>query len=152
MKSWWGVEQPPHATTPRWTYTVPKGKKAFIENFELYVERQTVDAGPSYVTCGIDYTPKGGALSNLAFLWLLTQNNAVGDKKIVNAGNAGVLLAGDVVRGITADLGHDGLCAYIIIAKIMEFDAEPPKDYLYIKDPTPMPDLQQPEAVIDPLM
>ena len=111
----------PHAITQRWTYTVPTGKKAFLEMAACLVHRRTAATTPGWVSAELEYQPYGVGAGYLLNSFFVTNN--IGDKEREALGHAGVMLAGDALRGKTSDLSEGGSCDYLIISKIMEFDA-----------------------------
>jgi len=121
LRSYNGSHIAPHALAERWNYTVPAGKKAFIENFEVFIQRETAATTVGHPLAQLALTPSGGSKTVMVLLWELS--NTVGEHKAVFAGQGGVLLAGDRIVGETYDDSSGGYMNFIIIAKIMEFDA-----------------------------
>ena len=110
----------PHAATVWWTYTVPPGKKAFLELLVAKVIRQTA-AGPAGVANArilihITGVPTPDILNAVIF------TNNVGDKDSAELGQSLTLNAGEWIKGETADTSTGGTCAYLLTLKATEFD------------------------------
>ena len=140
----------PHTSTQRWSYTVPSGKKAILEICFAVILRVSAAETADEVIGGIWIQPSGS--SNVAIVYTTMLTNNVGDMDKTSLGQSLTLKAGDILQAITQDLGTGGLIRYRIAAKITEFDANPPKSYIYVRDPTPKPDIQQPRKIDDPPM
>ena len=106
----------PHAATVRFTYTVPTGKKFFLENAFAQVNRYTA-AGTAGVAKGL-VQARGAEVIQAKI-----QTNNVGDKDSMNVGRSVIALADEVVRGLTADGSTDGTVDYAIGFHGIEFDA-----------------------------
>lgn len=110
----------PAGFTTRWTYTVPSGRRAFIESiFALqYVAAASAPVGK--VTAEILAT------SNTVQAILVSTLDGVGTlgtSKSANAGNSGVLIAADNLASQTADVGTGGSKDYKLSTVVTEFDA-----------------------------
>lgn len=110
----------PHGGTVRWTYTVPAGKKAYLENGFMQTRRDSVAAPAGQALASIRYTPNGGTIARFAATDVST--NAVGDKDAVVLGPLALLMVGDVVDSLTQDGSTGGVMTHIATAKITEFD------------------------------
>jgi hypothetical protein len=111
----------PHASTVRWTYTVPSGKKAYLEWVNAWLRRVTAAAPVGRATSVINYTPSGGAAGSIVIARHI--NNAV-DAVDRDGGSVGAFLgAGDVVNASTEDLSTGGTVDYLVVSKRAEFDA-----------------------------
>jgi len=110
----------PHVLTQRWTYTVPAGKKAWLEAVVVRVERSTITANPGRVRAMIQFTGAGGVGQPLLEVDILTGN--VGDRDELALGFCGFLNTGDTLEGYTADFSVGGFCDFLVTAKITEFD------------------------------
>lgn len=111
----------PHAQEPRWTYTVPAGKKAFVELAFLRIYRRTAATTVGIWAADIYYQPSGG--SSTSHMRISSLDNTVGSEKTLTIGQNMIMLAGDALRGYTEDASTGGTCDYAVIAKITEFDA-----------------------------
>jgi len=111
----------PHAQQQRWSYTVPTGKKAFIELMQVQAYRATAATTVGMAQAGIFYYPNGGTNQPLLLEYIRTNN--VGDRAADAIGNSGVLLASDQLTAYTQDNSTGGTVDYNLNAKIMEFDA-----------------------------
>jgi len=111
----------PHANTQRWTYTVPPGKKAFVEYAELWAKRLTAAGTVGIVEANVRVTPSGGSASAIMRVYVITNNVGDVDKAVV--GQALTLLAGDMIECRSADSSTGGTATYHSAVKIVEFDA-----------------------------
>ena len=111
----------PHTSTLRWSYTVPSGKKAFLELADIEVVRATAATTVGMVSAGITYTPSGGSEVNVIVVEIRT--NGVGDRAGKTVGQAFVMSAGDSIKAYTTDTSTGGTIDYTMSAKITEFDA-----------------------------
>jgi len=111
----------PHVTTQRWTYTVPAGKKAFVELAFCQVFRTGVAGTLGMCVAYVQVTPQGGSATVMlgAKMW----NNTAGAQDTVEIGLAWHMKAGDQIEGITQDGSVGGTIDYQLTAKITEFDA-----------------------------
>ena len=139
----------PHGDTERWKYEVPTDKKAYMEMAHLWVCRGTAAGTVGYANSYVTYQPKGGSSAFLVLAQL--HSNTVGEKNTKNFSVVFTMLEGDVLKGFTSDGSDGGQCIFFNNIKITEFDAEPPKAFLFVRDPTPKPDIQVP-GIIDPKM
>jgi len=111
----------PHSLTTRWTYTVPTGKKALLEQAMTYIMRSTAATTLGWASLKIWYQPSGG--TNREMVYVDLYDNTVAAKTISHFSFAMVLLAGDVLTGTSADTSTGGTCNYTLTAKATEFDA-----------------------------
>lgn len=111
----------PHGITERWTYTVPTGKKAFVQSLLAVAQRITAAAPVSQYAALVTVTPNGGTLARVLLALLLTNN--VGDSAREHYGASGALAAGDVLASSTVDLSTGGTVDYNLSAWYIEFDA-----------------------------
>jgi len=111
----------PHGVTTRWTYTVPTGKKAFVEGAQTYIHRITAAAPVGLVQVVIYVTPSGGGMSAFLLSQLITNN--VGDKDHTEIGGGPVLYPGDAIEGQTSDVSTGGTTNLNITTEITEFNA-----------------------------
>jgi len=111
----------PHGMTTRWTYTVPTGRKTMLEALMAYLMRATAATTLGWASIQIWYQPAGGTDQELVYLDLY--DNTVAAKTVSHLPFAVVLLAGDILRGVTADTSTGGACNYRIAAKATEYDA-----------------------------
>jgi hypothetical protein len=119
--SWLGTSTAPHAETERWTYTVPAGKKAFLETLSMRMQRSSAASTGGTAVAWVGVYPSGGVPKYLAFCAIVT--NTVGDKDSSIVGQAIVMKAGDIIRARTSDLSTGGAIDYFLAYKITEFDA-----------------------------
>jgi len=121
FQSYHGEDVAPHVQTTRWSYTVPYGKKAFVESAFVYVERATAAGTARLAQSQIEIQPFGQSTNYLLLVALRT--NTVGDHDHEAMGNGPILLVGDAVGGYTVDTSTGGTVDYTMDAKITEFDA-----------------------------
>jgi hypothetical protein len=119
--SYVGADIAPHTQATRFTYTVPTGKKAFVEMLQTRVQRSTAASAASRVIAWIGYQPSGGSGSLMSYSVINT--NGVGDKDANIVGQSIVMNAGDTLTGYTSDGSTGGACDYMLNYKITEFDA-----------------------------
>lgn len=110
----------PHVQTQRWTYTVPAGKKAFIEEIFAQVRRESVAAPAVRIDVQITYAPVSG--SNMFIGLPIIYTNNVGDQETEFPPQLGLLVAGDLIHGDTEDTSTGGTAAYVVAMKFIEFD------------------------------
>jgi len=119
--SYVGTGVAPHALTVRGTYTVPSGKKAFLEASYLNGRRQTVATTVGIVALSLWVTPSGGGAYRLAQItW---KDNTVDYFKEETFAALGVLQTGDKVDICTSDASTGGTCEYLLCLKTTQFDA-----------------------------
>lgn len=111
----------PHATTVRWTYTVPAARKVQLEMVALEVLRDAAAAPVGFASVLVRYTPNGGA--NTTIVRIDTLNNTVGAVNVQSLGGAITGFAGDLFEGVTSDGSTGGSNLYVVTAKFTEFDA-----------------------------
>jgi len=111
----------PHGSTTRATYTVPAGKKAYLEVIAAHIRRQTAAAPVGLVRALFIYTPFGGSSWYPTLITLAT--NGVSDAAHGELSGLGLLAAGDLIRLLTEDLSTGGTVEYQGIIKAVEFDA-----------------------------
>jgi hypothetical protein len=111
----------PHGATQRASYTVPAGKKAYVDMVLLTVRRDLAAGAAALAAAYATYTPSGGTETRLF---------QQGDfQNTVNAGQQatitqfGFLGVGDAVKLYTLDASTGGTYTYLIGAKITEYDA-----------------------------
>lgn len=111
----------PHGFTIRSTYTVPSGKKAWLDSLFTLVRRITVAAPAATVQASVYYDPVVGSNAYLgrALLW----TNAVDDKDVVQLSPGSVMFAGDSINIATGDGSTGGTVDYNTYIKVTEFDA-----------------------------
>lgn len=110
----------PHAQTQRWTYTVPAGKKAFIEEIFGQVRRETAAAPVGRIDIQVIYVPVTGSSMFIALPIIYT--NVVGDQQTEFPPQLGLMVAGDLIHGDTEDTSTGGTAAFVAAIKFVEFD------------------------------
>jgi hypothetical protein len=121
LLSWGQLNVAPHGETVRWTYTVPAGKKAFVESVFAYLRRSAAATTVGRAAVVIWITPSGGSAAILIDVEILTNN--VGDSDRQGVGQSLILLPGDTIEARTVDISTGGTVNYSAAAKITEFDA-----------------------------
>ena len=118
-----GVEQAytaagvaPHGFTVRFTYTVPTGKKFFLENAVGITVRKTAATTPGMAFCGV-------SARNYGVVEGQVRTNNVGDLNSMNVGRTVIMVAGDQLKGDSQDASEGGTMDYEVYAHGIEFDA-----------------------------
>ncbi len=111
----------PHGLTVRATYTVPTGKKAYVDHYMLQHIRTTAQAALSFADTYLRYTPSGGALTYIGHTFIF--NLSVGATDRIVGSGTGFMATGDVIDIATSDSGATGSIDYYMAVKIFEFDA-----------------------------
>ena len=130
----------PHTTETRFTYTVPKGKMAWIENCLARILR---DGAATAEGLAIAHIQARGYRTVEAAIFAKT----LGEKASMNVGHSILLYEGDVINGVTADVCGDGTCAYQLNVHLIEFDAFPIEE-LPFRPELPVKDIQEPDSVV----
>jgi hypothetical protein len=121
INGWQSNNTAPHSRTSRFSFTVPAGKKAFVEYASIYARRSTAASTAGLVQATIEITPSGGGIAVIAEAQLLTNN--VGDADRMDVGQGITLNAGDKIEGYTVDASTGGAVNLLVACKITEFDA-----------------------------
>lgn len=111
----------PHATTIRFSYTVPANRKATCQAARAAVQRNTAATTPGAVQSAIRYQPNAGAL--FAYLNANVVTNGVNDVSDQSLPSMGDMLAGDYIDGEDADGSTGGTTSPSQAIKIFEYDA-----------------------------
>ena len=111
----------PHGQTTRASYTVPTGKKAFIESLFAFIQRASAATAAGNQFGIIGYTPSGGAYADIAAP--VVQSNALGTSQALTLTNFGMMVAGDVIFLQTVDNSTGGTGWHLQSCKFNEFDA-----------------------------
>jgi len=111
----------PHSSTERWTYTVPAGKKAYLEVAFAYTTRRTTATTAAQLTIIVSFTPSGGTTA--AIMELSHWDNTLYISRTQNLAMSIVMLVGDTLNATTSDASTGGTNDFIITAKLTEFDA-----------------------------
>ena len=111
----------PHASTIRSTYTVPDSKKAKLIQAIAFMERITASGGSSENIMIIEYTPSGGAATDLRFRDMY--NNIVGGIDEIKIISELILTAGDLITISTVDNSASGTFNIETALILNEFNA-----------------------------
>jgi len=111
-----GTGVAPHSVVARWSYTVPTGKKAFIESLLIMIQRTAVATSAGRFRGDI-------AATYPAFMKVYNYGNVVGSGESRNQGYTGCLPSGFAVSAITEDLSTGGTVDYWLDMVFCEFDA-----------------------------
>ncbi len=104
----------------RFTYTVPAGRKAWLMSTYAHALRSTAAGSNGTGRATINHqAPAVKAIVTQATVFLL----AIGTFAAMNGGQAGVLLASEILNGITADPSTTPSNDYELHARLIEFDA-----------------------------
>lgn len=110
----------PHTTTIRTTYTVPAGKKTFIESASAFLVRDVVAGTPGRSRAYMDVTPSGG--SGVIVAYAAIHQGTLGDASRSASSPLGTMFPGDVLRILSTDAAVGGSCEYASHAMLVEFD------------------------------
>lgn len=111
----------PHATATRWSYLVPSGRRAYLEQVFLMTLRITAAASAAVAQCFIQYTPAAGVVGIPAYS--LVTSNGVNDRDKQVLGTVGYMGAGDLLACVDNDNSTGGSVEFFEYAKVVEFDA-----------------------------
>jgi hypothetical protein len=139
----------PHGATTRWTYTVPPGKKAYLESAYVKLIRTLAATTAGWAAFYVGYDAEN---SSGNIMKAVIQSNTVGDTDKDRLGGPLLMKEGDHLVAQSIDLSVAGLIGYISGVKITEFDLHSAKDFKIIEDQLPGPDVQQPGPRPDPVM
>jgi len=113
----------PHADTVRGTYTVPSGKKAYLETVWLHTLVATVAAPAGLKRTRILLVIATGGTSTLDDAVLAAVENTAGNKEHVSYQGSLLMMVSDVLELHTEDGGTGGTVDHRMAAKFVEFDA-----------------------------
>lgn len=110
-----------HATTQRWSYTVPGTKKCAIGGATLTLRGVTAGGPAGTAICGCRLTPSGGAATVVA--QLVAFFNAPLQGMSASALEGLQLMSNDQLEGITGDTSTGASGDYAVSFAGLEFDA-----------------------------
>jgi hypothetical protein len=110
----------PHATTERWTQTVPSGKKAQISTILTNIIRCSAATVADFAYAQVSVNISG---SNDAIMVAQLGHNAVGYGDHAVTGEAGTYSGGSIIKGFTNDASTGGSIRVWVGATIMVYDA-----------------------------
>lgn len=111
----------PHGQTTRASYTVPTGKKAFIESLFAFVQRAAAATAAGNQFGIIGYTPASAAYADIAAP--VVNSNTVGTSQALTLTNFGMMAAGDAIFLQTVDNSTGGTGWHLQSCKFNVFDA-----------------------------
>jgi hypothetical protein len=111
----------PHAEVERWSYTVPVGKKAYVEMFQVGVKRDTVATVVSRYWAEMFFYPSGSGATKI--LEASLQSNVADTQLNFIVGGSMLMFAGDQLAGWTGDASTGGTITVQVSAKYSQFDA-----------------------------
>lgn len=111
----------PHGQTTRFTYTVPVGRKAYIETGLCYIRRAVAATAALFAEGAITQVVDQGGGTYLASARLVS--NVIDRDMQMTANGAGLLNPGNSVSGISSDGSNGGSVDYFLSLKVTEFDA-----------------------------
>lgn len=121
FKVWGHSNLDPHAITQRWAYTVPTGRKAFLETAQVNIRRRVASTNDQYGQVYIYYTPSGEAGSVLLMAWIMSKAVGTNDKSVI--GHSLLMFEGDQLAGYSGySATGDGKTMIYVTAKLTEFD------------------------------
>lgn len=144
LKAWSAGNIAPHATTIRWTYTVPSDRYAYMEFFDCFLRRQVAAVTPGEAFIEIRVTPKGESVSRLVAAYLFSESKDIKDENRVWGAQSMILLPETVLTGSSGDSCIGGTINYSTSAKFTEFDAITRIHQEPLIEP-PKPDIQVPQ-------
>jgi hypothetical protein len=115
----------PHGATNRWTYTVPSGRKAFLEFAEVQVIMETVptvtatQSAQSY----LQVTTAAGSTKLIMLAMLYGATVVQGSRDTVALGGSMELQPAEVLIGTTVNSFTAGSCWHFLTTKLSEFDS-----------------------------
>jgi len=118
---WTGLDVAPHSQTPRFTYTVPAGKKAMVEILHGLIMRKTAATTLDNAEVWWQIYPGGGG--GVTVITQILHSNTVGNKDTQALGPSLTLLPADQLRCYTIDVSTGGTHDWSVGYKITEFDA-----------------------------
>ena len=114
----------PHGATTRGTYTVPTGRSAYLEYFDIAVVRATAASTPGQAGVMLRITDIDDASFNIVSAALLSiSQNSINDARYSHGGLTMLLRAGDIFTYQTFSDGSGGTVWNKGTAKICEFTA-----------------------------
>jgi len=111
-----GVGVDPHPATTHVTYTVPTGRKFFLENALAIIIRTEAATVSGSVRARV--IARGRRIVTARM-----QKNAVGDSAQMNVGRSVILREGESIKLETADYSTGGKIDYLLAFHGIEFDA-----------------------------
>ena len=110
----------PHANTQRFSYTVPAGKLAYVENMFAWAGRATAPTVTGDIAAFHQFVTTD---TTSGVQWYDLINSApVGTKTSAILTSSGMLGPGDIARAYTSDASTGGTVNYILNAKYTVFD------------------------------
>lgn len=111
-----GVDVAPHSSTQRASYTVPTGKKAWVQSLSAWIKRTAVATTLGYAKVTF-YCPTGVAQRTL-------HNDNTDESEVAGFETmATLIMAGEVCAIYTSDSSTGGTVSYIAGMRITEFSA-----------------------------
>lgn len=110
----------PHASTERWRYTCPVGKRAYVSLASISMMRQTAPGAVNLAQAFIRIND--GAVDG-DYGSCMVLSNTVGAEQHQTFGQFGWLTTAQYVAGYTVDASTGGTFAYYISVQIIQFDA-----------------------------
>ncbi len=118
LKSYHDALVGPHASTTRWSYTVPTGKYAYLNSVFVYMMRDGAPTTASYADARVLVT--SGA--NSAYVvWVTQLQGTSGVSTQGSASDVGVFLPGTVISAETVDSSTGGTYLYTAEGIFTEF-------------------------------
>lgn len=116
-----GFGTAPHASTTRFTYTVPAGKVAVVESMTIMCVRDGTTATPARAQGQVVYAPNGGTAVSYGIKQVWT--GAIGDGQNGSPDHPPKLTmqAGDALNALTLDLSTGGTMTFLINCTIREY-------------------------------
>ena len=115
-QAYWAEDLAPHTITERFSYTVPTGKRFFLENARVKVVRTAAATAVDRIIAAVQARA-------IEIVEVDLHKNQVGDSDGENVGRSVIMLAGEVLRAVTYDDSTGGTADYRMMAHGIEFDA-----------------------------
>lgn len=111
----------PHSPTIRWTYTVPAGKRSYVEVNYVDLARATVAASAGTTFAQIYSSNSDASDTVISYTRVFTNVAGTYDRSITSA--VCILNAGNSLNGQTGDNSTGGTVSYTVGSKYTQFDA-----------------------------
>lgn len=111
----------PHSPTSRWTYTVPAGKRSYVEVNYVDLARATVATSAATTFAQIYSSNSDASDTVISYTRIFANVAGTYDRSITSA--VCILNAGNSLTGQTGDNSTDGTIQYTVGSKYTQFDA-----------------------------
>lgn len=119
-KMYQGGAVAPHSTTQRWTYTVPAGKRVFINLLYIHMFRDGTPGTPSLASAWVAIND---GVNTYECGSIKTVSGTLGYAEGLVVPGFGFLTAGQIIASNTYDNSTGGTFSYRLNMSYVEFDA-----------------------------